>query len=377
MNLSRPVKLVALSAATLIILILLFTLENRIPIAVMIGFTWVGALFITKGDTANTALISYLDEVRDLISNKRNTLSELKTDDEAVNHVARSISECAAIFVQTSQENMKVTGEAALITDKVARGDFNCRIQSASSDPTIATLAKTINHMLNVMESHFDNIIATLSDYQNKNFDSRVDTKGAYEKILKVLESVNSLGDSLGGYAQAQVRSEAEINARAKELSGAISQLKEEQFQDTDRIVEAVSSSVIEASHRISDLSDRLGQLRDDANQAREVLTVIGDIADQTNLLALNAAIEAARAGEHGRGFAVVADEVRKLAERTQKSLTESNATINIVVQGIGDSSDGMNASAREIESLVAEMQNVRDRVSEVQDILDSLSSST
>lgn len=90
------------------------------------------------------------------------------------------------------------------------------------------------------------------------------------------------------------------------------------------------------------ELKDKLNQLSVDAAQVKAVLSVINDIADQTNLLALNAAIEAARAGEHGRGFAVVADEVRKLAEKTQHSLVEINATINIIVQSINDSTDQM-----------------------------------
>ncbi len=111
-------------------------------------------------------------------------------------------------------------------------------------------------------------------------------------------------------------------------------------------------NEVESASQAETALAHKLEQMSHDAEQVKQILTVISDIADQTNLLALNAAIEAARAGEHGRGFAVVADEVRKLAERTQTSLTEINATINVIVQSILDSSEQMGRNAKNIQRL-------------------------
>jgi methyl-accepting chemotaxis protein len=117
-------------------------------------------------------------------------------------------------------------------------------------------------------------------------------------------------------------------------------------------------------------LAQKIQQLSSDAEQVKNILDVIGDIAEQTNLLALNAAIEAARAGEHGRGFAVVADEVRKLAERTQKSLVEINATINVIVQSIMDSSEQMSVNSKKVEELASTANGVETKIHELFDIM-------
>ncbi len=123
-------------------------------------------------------------------------------------------------------------------------------------------------------------------------------------------------------------------------------------LQDVHRQITGMVEEIQQNAHREAELAERLNTLLSSVQDVKSVLQVIEDIADQTNLLALNAAIEAARAGEHGRGFAVVADEVRKLAERTQKSILEINTTVNTIVQAVADASGEINGNVEKTQSL-------------------------
>ncbi|WP_455755540.1 methyl-accepting chemotaxis protein [Sulfurimonas sp.] len=314
---------------------------------------------IKIGEDLNWAILSDIDE-EEVLATPHSIRNTLVVEGIIVLIVVILI----AFFIIASSVIKPIEKFKTTILEISENNDLSKRVDT-DAPKEIEDMAHSFNSLINSLHE----LITTSKESSNEN-----------ASISHEL-STTSLG--VGNNVENSVVKIKESNSKAKDIQAEIAlsiqdaQASKEDIIKANDNLEIAKNDVITLTSKVqltaeteAELAQNMETLSKDASEVKSILTVISDIADQTNLLALNAAIEAARAGEHGRGFAVVADEVRKLAERTQKSLAEINATINVVVQSINDASTQMGLNSDEIQNLVSITENVEERINSTVEIV-------
>ena len=300
-------------------------------------------------DVLNQSFVKVVKTLRDLVSeatmlSKAGVEGRLTTRGNASNFKG-GYKEIVQGVNETLDAVIKPVQDGARVMDEFATGDFTGRVTAEYKGEH-----QLIKNSINKMGESVSSIINQV--------------KEAVAATASAANEISSSTEQMAAGAQEQ-------SSQATEVAGAVEQMTKTIFETTKNTGQATEASknagksakegghvveeTISGMNRIADVvrksADTVQALGKSSDQIGEIVQVIDDIADQTNLLALNAAIEAARAGEQGRGFAVVADEVRKLAERTTKATKEIATMIKQIQKDTNGAVDSMQQGTKEVEA--------------------------
>jgi methyl-accepting chemotaxis protein len=296
------------------------------------------------------------------------------------------------------KSDINVIGEIVLTADKVNQGIFKCRVKSETKNPMISTLKKTINQMLNSLEDKMIKLESTLNSYATDDFRPVLDIEPTLKaRMLAVMNSINSLGRTLSNNARSNLNNGETLQHSSHKMSISMSNLATKaneqaaSLEETAAAVEEITSitrnNTVNAS-KMAELGltvknsiassqtlayqtvNSMEEIHKRVSAINDSINIIDQIAFQTNILSLNAAVEAATAGEAGKGFAVVAAEVRNLASRSAEAAREIK---NLVEDANTKANQGKTIS----DTMINGYEKLNEIISETIHIIEDVSSAS